>query len=391
MIVLEDVLRETFAARVAGAPAPHDPAAAAIRRARGIQRRRRAVSGAGATVVAMVLAGTLLWVQDWRSGFGSGRYSGVDGPIVTASPPGEPTAPAPGRQPGVDLFANGRVWTADGRRVTIAEPGWEVVRAFRVPAGWLLGGRTEARLVSTENVAVPLPLAGQWALSADGSRMAYTADGTLRVARLSRDGLQEVGSVEVPTGVMPVAFAGERVVLGVFDGTGRLAKIDHWRPGEPYRPVWTQLASRVYEAPGSEVLAQVPAQAGGPDCLARVAVSEGGTLHADRSAACEIEPVGGSWPAGVVSPDGRWLAMPGPSRVDLYDLSTVFARPAVAHSCTASATASLVWESTTAVLAAGGSEVVRCTTEGTSERARLPADLPAEWRLVPYRPLSSGR
>lgn len=391
MIVLEDVLRETFEARVAPSPAPHDPAGAAIRRARRILRRRRAVSGMAAAVVAMALSGALLWVQDWRSGFGYATSGGTGVMNAPAPPASEPSPPASGPRPAVDLFANGRVWSAQGRQLSIIEPGWEVVRAFRVPAGWLLGGRTEARLISTDNRAVELPLGAQWTVSADGSRVAYTTDGTLRVAALGPDGLQEIGFVRVATGTAPVAFAGDRVVIGAFDDTGKLVKVDHWQPGQPYSPTWNQPASRVYEAPGDELMAQVPARPGGPDCLARLALADDGTLRADSSAACAIEPAGGSWPVGVVSPDGHWLALPGPSRVDLYDLVTVFSRPQVVVSCPASATTGLVWESPSTVLAAAGSEVVRCATDGTTERARMPADLPVGWRFVPYRPASLGR
>lgn len=392
MIVLEDVLRETFEARAQRSPALDDPAGVAIRRARRTLRRRRAGSTLAAVVAAMALSGTLVLAQDWRAGMLYGSGPGIGVMNAPGSPAGEPSAtPAPGRRPGVDLFAKGQVWTVDGGHRAVAEPGWEVVRAFRVPTGWLLGGRTEAVLVDPNGASVVLPLGRQWTVSADGSRVAYTADGTLRVATLGREGLREVGSAQMAAGTAPVGFAGERVVVGVFDGTGKLAKVDNWQPGQPYRPTWSQRATRVYEVPGDDLLAQVPPPSGGPACLTRLAVAADGGLRGDASAACGIEPAGDSWPAAVISPDGHWLAMPGPSKVDLYDLGTVFSRPVVTASCVAPATAGLVWESSSAVLATDGVEVVRCALDGATERARLPADLPPGWRFVPSRPAPTGR
>lgn len=386
--MLEDALRRTFAARTAQSPALDDPATAAIRRARRIRRRRNILGSAAAAVAVALFGGGLVSVQDWRLAQrgNATQMTAVDAP----TPPGEATVvaeePDPdlslGPRPDVDLFAAGYMWTAEGLRISVTEPDTAVTNAYRVPLGWVVGDADDSRLVRSDGGIVPLEIGERWILSPDGTRVAYVTDRTLRVASLNAAGMTDLASTEVDADRVPVAFAGDQVVVGEIQPDGRLVAVDRWSPGEPYRPGSPQQAFGVYEAHVGDVVAQVPG-AGGAACLIRLAVRDDGVRPAS-DAACGIG-VPGSGPRPLISPDGRWLAVPMPATVAIYDLTTVFRTPIPAATCAASPTTDLIWESSGTLLAAAGVTVVRCRPDGSTEPVAMPSGLPDGWRFVQSR------
>jgi hypothetical protein len=385
----EDALRKAFAAQVESPPVLHDPAGLALRRARRARRRREALSGALAMLALAGLGGGLVWAQDWRlAQRGGGEMSAVD--IVTPTNELQLATTAAddvpngslGPPPDVDLFANGYVWTSEGLRISVAERNADVTRAYRVPAGWVLGGGARTRLVRTDGVTVELPVGNRWVLSSDGNRLAYAVNGSLRLAALDRSGVLDIASTTVGINTVPVALIGDQVVIGEARVDGTLSRIDRWLPSAPYRPTWKQSALTVYEVPTGGLVAQVPV--GGERCLARISVTADGVRRAP-GAACGLGASVGSRPAPVVSPNGKWLAVPLPAKVAIYDLRTVFSTPVAAATCGAAAAVDLVWEGPDKLLAADGSTVVRCRADGTAEPVTLPSDLPYDWQFVPTR------
>jgi hypothetical protein len=382
--VLEDALRKTFAARVEPAAPLPDPAGRAIRRGRALRRHRRLAGTALAVAATMAFTGGLAWVQQWRTGQ-SGGYAAVelDGPaaVVSATAGAEPSRPpSPVAPPGVDLLAGDQLWTVTGQRIPV--PGGRPVdRAYRVPAGWLVNTGARSWLVRPDGVAVALPVGDRWAVSEDGARVTYAVKETITLAALGPQGTTVLASAVVGAGVVPVAFAGERVVLGLPGSAGKLERFGEWRPGQQYRASWLSEPLDVYEAGGSVVVALVPDRTG--TCLTRLGTGTAG-LRPGTRAACGI-PLRGPRQAAAVSPDGRWLAVPEPNAVLLYDLDSVFDSPVVNASCRAPGDRDLAWEDAGQLLVTDGTSAVRCRIDGSTEPVALPAGLPAGWRFVPSR------
>jgi hypothetical protein len=385
----EDALRRVFAAQVESPPVLDDPAARALRRSRRI-RRRRGVLGSGLALLAFAtFGGGLVWVQNWRlAQGGAGEMVAVDvltptteAPLATGTASTLPNSTL-GARPGVDLFADGYVWTSEGLRISVAERDADVTRAYRVPVGWVLGGGLRARLVRTDGITVELPIGNRWVLSTDGNRVAYAVAGTLRLAALVPSGVLEIASAKAGINTVPVALAGDQVVIGENKVDGTLSRIDRWLPSAPLRPAWKQAALTVYEVPTGGLVGQVPG--GGEPCLALFSVRPDG-VHRGQGAACELGVRVGVKPEPVVSPNGRWLAVPLPAKVAIYDLGTVFRTPVVAATCGSAAAVDMVWEGPDKLLVADGLAVTRCTGEGAAEQVRLPADLPYDWQFVPTR------
>jgi len=385
VIVLEDDLRRTFTERVGDAPALNDPAGTAIRRARRIRRHRGLLGGAAATVAVAVLGGGLAAVQDWRLSrpVTAEQAAGDATPVAeTTFAIPEPTVePSLGPRPDVDLYADGYVWTAGGVRIPVSERETRVTRAYRIPLGWVLGGGHDVQLVNTDGSTVRLSVGSRWVLSSDGTRIAYVVDGSMRVAVLEPGGLVDIATTGVGKETVPLAFAGDQVVIGEVEENGTLARVDRWEPNGLYRPNWRQQALTVYEAPVGDVVAQVPTALGA--CLVRLAVATDG-LRPATDEACGIG-VSHTGPPPTVSPDGRWLAVRTPATVAIYDLRTVFRSPIPAATCGSVVTTDLTWESAGKLLAADGRAAVRCGPDGTVEPVALPSGLPDGWKFVAAR------
>jgi hypothetical protein len=287
----------------------------------------------------------------------------------------------------VDLYASGRLWTSAGERLSMPEDV-PAARLYRVPAGWIVGGDTTARLLRPDGTSVALPLTGPWVVSLDGTRVAYP-DGptTIRFGTLDREGVRLVTSAAVVAGAVPVTFVGDRLVLALRDAEGIVRHVDHWVVSAPYRPTWTAGRIDVYDGGGKALLAQERDTTTGNACLVKLtaptANGRAGTdgLRVDGGAACGL----GLSTAATISPDGRWLATPVGSVVSFYDLSTTFDNPLPAAVCGVPDLSTLVWEDSNALVAGNGTSLVRCRPDGTVEQVPLPSGLPDGWRLVPTR------
>ncbi|WP_422771923.1 hypothetical protein ACN28C_02060 [Plantactinospora sp. WMMC1484] len=378
--MLEDSLRDMFAARVDTAPAADDPAGRVIRRGR-VSRRRRAVGSLVAVAAALVVVtagATTLgggWLPD-RTTAGPAGFN-VDSLADVTVAPVEP--PPSGRDTGVglDIRSGGRLWTADGRRLSLGGVG-EVTRAYRVPGGWVYAGAKQVRFLRPDGTSVAL--SGEddrWALSADGDRLAFQLDTTLYIARVGPDGLALMDHVEVPAGTWPVAFSGDRVVVS--DGSRGYGFVDLARPQR--QPIRNAEVTAIYGVRGDGLVGLVREEDGPRNCLASIAASSG-RLQGVRSGGCGLGLDAGA-AGGALGPDGRWLVRQRASEVALIEVDRVLDGVTGVVSCPVTAAVAPVWADERTLVTGDAEQVVRCRTDGTGETVPLPEGVSEEWQLVP--------
>ena len=379
MTILEDAIREVFASQVVDPPVVDDPASVAIRRARAVQRRRTAMTGAAAAVLLVVALGTALSLRGWWER----PDAGVVGPGLLP-PDRASTAPTPwdGREIGVALHAGGTVWTPTGQRLWLrgVEP---VRRAYRTPLGWVYGAPDRALLLPDDGTPVDLVTGvDQWLIRADGAELAAVAGGELRVAPISAGGLGEPVVAPVPAGTTLVAFPDERLI---FAGRGG-AWYDYWHPGTPYEPTHMDEIVVLYDGMvGDDMIGLV--QDGDGYCLAVITAGPDGLHPSDRKG-CDL----GFWPpteaapeadtAGWLSPDGTWLALPHARVLWLVQLTDLTDGTVNKIYCPREAGVIPFWLDTTTLLTSSDRRAVRCHVDGTIDATRLPQGLGADWQYA---------
>lgn len=381
MIVLENELREMFAARVEGAPAVHDPATAVIGRARRARRGRVAAGGTAAALTLAGLFGGVVSLQGWWAPEPTVNNA-VISPIL---PPPEPATeisgtddePLPwrGNRHGLELRLVNRIWAADGERPLLRGTAL-VEQAYRTPYGLLYGSPAEIRLAGSDEVVGLATDAGRWLPSPDGRQVAFISGGALHVARLDTDGLGTPARADVPAGTTPVIFWGERVVLaGPEPGT-----YDLWDPAGPYRPAWTDQLAAVYGQAGDDLVVLVGEP--GAHCLARVPAGAD-ELRPDRGGGCDrpvpVGPDGYGW----LAPGGGWLALPDGDQVHLLPTSPPQGDDVATVTCPRHEPVTPMWWDATTLLTADESGVVTCNVAGEKERLGRPDGLGPEWDYVP--------
>jgi hypothetical protein len=304
MGLIEDALRETFADQVRTTPVVDDAAGRAIDTAGRIHRRRTVVSALAVAVGVAFATGAVSLV-------GGPPDHGVGGTSTTRT-----TAPP---RP-VDVRTGTTIVTRDGRQISLERLASPVVEALRVSDGWLLTttAPTPPRrsLYHLREDATLTWLAGgeRIIVSPDGRRVAWSADGAVSVAE--RFGRQLTVSHRTSgTGTLgPVAFAGNGVVL-TREGTPPEYRM--WFPAAGQYIAGARTTSRVVvaTADGAQMFALV-----GPidPC---VAVLDPDRLVTVRRA-CDLSMKHDH--TLVPSPDGRWLLVRAPNRVDLYDLNDMW-------------------------------------------------------------------
>jgi hypothetical protein len=390
---LEDALRQTLAAQVEPQPAMGDPATAAIRRARGIQRWR--VMSAG-VAVALVLSLVL-----------GGAMSLRDQVVPTAGDePAGPPVTMPGQEPvsvesepmlaqramaqseaqlrliGLDLRVGHQLWTLDGKRLQLTGVGL-VTRVYRVAVGWVYGGAEHVRLLRPDGNSVLLHSGGDgWLVSPDGSRLAVVKDGRLEVSAIADNGLKPGAAIPVPAGASPVAFAGDHVVIQI----GAAGPYDTLVPPAAYRATANKAVVAVYGSAAGTLFGMVRRDK--TLCLAALKAADTGLIVAET---------GGCTAAAVdvarsrLAPDGRHLAEPARERVLLLNLTQTLGGDRVAVVCPVATVVAPAWVDGTTVVAAGRRAMVRCRTDGTSQELPMPEGLTSDWDFVPaLNPTQAG-
>ncbi|MFI9644325.1 hypothetical protein ACIG87_30470 [Micromonospora sp. NPDC051925] len=306
---LEQELRETLAQRVAG---PHrlpvDPAGLALGRARRTRRRRTVAGLALAGIATALAAGGMIQL-------GGPADRSTTPTVVLGDPRGvatrsaEPVAPVPPDRPAdgqVDLIVAGVLVTGTGQRYDLGIG--PVERAQRLPdrGGWLLtgavtaAGRTLWMVPAGGEPRALLAGAEEIVLSPDGRQVAWRDDGQIFAAGIVAGQLLAMVAEPAPTGMVPVRFVGDQVLLRAGPQGGHLL----WRPspGTPPGAVAPDVLDVYGSRPDGRLVARV--RAGMRSCLALL----GPDLTPDTTR-CESTPaVDGR---GAVSPDGRWLLVNG--------------------------------------------------------------------------------
>lgn len=379
--MLEESLREMFAARVEYAPSTHEVAARAIRRGRAIRRRRTVASSLAAATALVLTIGAVGSFGGWWQVEERGRpgtAAGLDPlPEGTATSEAAPT-PTPGPENGIglDLRVGDLLWTSDGRQLRLTGVG-EVLRSYRVPDGWVYGGAANVRLMRPDGTSVSLSgEEDRWVVSPDGGRIAFVVGTALYVADLRATGLAVRASRNVPPAATPVAFVGDRVAVSA----GSLG-FDVLDPAKADPPAWNPDVVAIYGSQQDTAigLVRLPGQPG--FCVAQL-TRTGAGLRPEATGACDLGlDTAGSPPR--LAPDGAWLAAADAGRINLVDLTRALRGHRAVVSCQVRSRATPAWADAGTLVTDDGSDVVRCHTDGSRQTVALPEGVTAGWELVP--------
>ncbi|GAB7041919.1 MULTISPECIES: hypothetical protein [Catenuloplanes] len=395
--VLEDRLRDLFAATTQNAPSADDPATRAIARARVLRRRRLTV----ASTAAALLVGTSVYGLGVLRGGDGGTPTGmlpngaaVEAPSAVPSPPavaeaerganGSATADrrdVGSRLTGIDLDirVGDRLWTTGGSVVTLPGVG-SVTRAYRVPIGWVYGGELGVRLLLLED-GTTKALSGNgddWALDPAGERIAFVADGRLHVGALTTRGLAVTAGAPIAAGSRPVGFVGDGVLIRADDGGHAL--FDPAAPAVPaFEPrVLTVLGPRADGA----TTALVREADGDRVCLARLATSDA-TLTIGTTGGCALGLTTDGDPGVRLSTDGSHVYQAGDDGFRMAGVDRLLGGEQGTAVCAAPTGTAAVWISADTLLAGADRTAVTCRADGTRGTVALPADVGTGWQYVP--------
>jgi hypothetical protein len=393
--MIEDELREMFAARVDSPPPTKDRAHTVIRRARAVRRRRTTGTSVAAALVfvlavAGVISGRGWWLPAGQTPSGNSAVGhGVDLPSDPPSVDAPLAATAATAAPAfealrMDLRVGGELWSADGRRLPLDGVG-PVTRAYRVPLGWVYGGPDQVRLLGTDGARVDLARAEAWVLSPDGTRLAFRRGATMGLADLTARGSAVRDTTEVPAGVTPVAVVKDRVVIASADGAAH----DSWQPGGPFRPTWNRQVAAVYGGSAAGAVGLVR-DASAKACIAALTPEAKG-LRVGPTGACALGMVAAgakratkstqSTPSGVLGPDGRWLALPTETGYVLVDVDSALSGREVTVECPVRGPIS--WLDATTAVGHDPAGAIACHIDGSRREVRLPAGVGSGWDFVP--------
>ncbi|MEV4415111.1 hypothetical protein [Catellatospora sp. NPDC049609] len=393
--MLEDELREMFAARVQTPPAAADPAGRAIRRARVTARRRQTMTGTMTVFAFAAVLGAATAAQSLSGGRPTAAEGDrvtfqdlfVDGgqPLVTQEPQ-LPTMALP-----IDLLVGRQLWTSDGQRIDLQQDGG-VEAIAKVPDGWVYSDRSSVRLLPSA-ADKPVTLAGRasWTVSQDGARVAVNEQGTLTVTRLTdpQRGTQVAASAVPPTAV-PQTFFGERVVLSSAKG------FDYWSAGSAkYTETWNAELRAVFGTVGGTATVGVVEGADKRLCLVDVTAEKNGLKIGARMGCSKLITMESIRRGAALSPDGRLLAIVTPVGVEMVDLQRARDAAAadpqqkakelqLAANCPVETVVALVWsDSQTALAQIGGDAILACRTDGAKLQVTMPDDVTPGWTMIP--------
>lgn len=376
--MLEDSLREMFAARVESTPPIRDVATEAIRRGRVIRRRRTVASSVAAAMALVVTVGTVSFLGGWppeepgRSGAAVGFTTEQDGQTTSGTMP----TPGPENGIGLDLRVDDRLWTSDGRELRLTGVG-RVLRSYRVRDGWVYGGATDVRFLRMDGTSIALSgEEDRWAISPDGDRIAFAIGRTMYVAELRSTGLAVRASRDVPPAATPVAFVGNRVAVSV----GSLG-FDLLDPAGSDPPSWNPDVVTIYGGDGETATGLVRTANRQGLCVAQLSRTSAG-LKAEGTGVCDLA-VSTSVAPPRLAPGGAWLAVPGTNGIDLIDLTRSLRGQQNVVSCEVRSRVAPAWADARTLVVADSNGVVRCGTDGRRQTVALPEGVAAGWELVP--------
>ena len=369
--MIEDSLRETFAAQVGGAPQIEGLAEAAMRRARKIRRRRRAVATGMAAVVVFALLG-IAGLRVISPGFmvpaNQGTTAGrqIEAPTEDGAPEPEGGPSASTRQ--IEVVQDGEIYTSNRARVQLPTRG-TTTSAYRARDGYLVitarpQSHKQLLLLDDEgNNQVVLDDATSIAVSAHGDKIAWANDETMSVADRSAGDADLVKrvTIKVPAYAAPVAFLGNEVIIARSENAPQGRAFDLWYPARPVHvEKWDANVVRLFGArpDGKGVYAQVADETGGERLCLALLVPEQPFKVQDKTCGlpAAVEQGGG------VSPDGRWLAYPvaGHKQIAMVDLSEVFRAedPRIRVWDAQTASARTVWLNSTTFVVDNGTNFV---------------------------------
>jgi hypothetical protein len=419
-----------------------DPASLAVLRARAVRRNRAVGTCVAGVLVLIVVVGSTMSLRGWWQPDGdqqtslAGPAAGLDDSAPEASPSttalsatssGPPSAAMdstsglfPADSPGLDLRVGNTLWTRSGAKLRLTGVG-AASRIYRVPAGWVYGDATQVwllhadgsslHLATVDNSTAPstttMDAAGAvsnaqrkaaqlstgdgtgssgggatgadpWVLSADGTRLAFTAGTTLAIGTIGERGLTVRQQTAVPTGTQPAAVAGGSVVIT--DAANTL--YDVWITDRSYQQTWTKQVARVYGAFGDALSGLVWDPAGSGQVCATMLKATTSGLRQGAVGGCKLGLASRAG-AGVPSPDGRWVAEQTKDSVRLVDLVAAVGDTATPVTCPVLSTVALTWANATTVVGADAHGTVSCTVGGDRATFRQPAGVPAGWQFVP--------
>ncbi|HTJ32492.1 MAG TPA: hypothetical protein VL738_04625 [Dactylosporangium sp.] len=409
--MLEDELRETFAAKAGDVPSGplaslHGVADAALLGAARVRRRRRlAVTGLSGFVAVAAASVAVMHTLTAGGAVGGTSAEGSQRPSTAQrTSPGRasvtPTAPGGTRE----VEAIGPSNQA-ATRVRFQLPAASTVTAaYQAKDGYLVintqpdGDKQLVLQDNSEQQQVLVDDASNIAVAKDGKTVAWAAQGQMNVgSRSNGDGgagnkkddnkkITKQTSTDVPQDTQPVTFVGNNLVISS-DSRG----FDVWHTDRGYNPSWDKTVVRVFggTADNSGVYAEVKtASADTPMCLAQLQFDQPFTI---KSKICGL-PVAAK-AGGRISPDGRWLAYPvdGYKSVAILDLTTVFTG-AKAKLWDLSVTAKTVWLNATTFVVDNGKKFLKLNpTAKTTEYAPLDDDQAQESDQVVLIELLDGQ
>lgn len=398
--MLEDELREMFAARAQTLPAAADPAGRAIRQARRTTRRRRTATG---TMTVFAFA-TVLGGAVAAQGLGAAATTAADPNRVTfqnlfggEAPVAARQTQLPTMQLPVDLLVGQQLWTADGQRVNLDHDG-DVAMIAKVPDGWVYSDSSTVRLLPN-SAGEPVKLSGQadWAVSHDGSRVATNDQGNLAVTKVTGgDRGTTVASSPVPETAAPVTFFGDRVVVSSENG------FDYWSaaPDSLYTQTWNAELLAVFGSAGANVAVGIVRGKGDLLCLVDVTAVKKGLKTGAQLGCGDLVGRAMVKMHAALSPDGRLLAVASPSGLQMIDLDKARIQAAansdkkqaqaqlpalvLRADCPITAVEAVVWsDSRTALAQTDADGIFACRNDGTKLQVALPPDVQPGWTMIP--------
>jgi len=359
MGLLEDALRKTFADQVRTTPVVDDAAGRAIASA-GRTRRRRTVTG------ALAIAAGVAFAAGGVGLLGGPPDQGVGGAPVTRT-----AQPRP-----VDVRTPTVIVTRDGRTISLQRLP-SVLDVLRVADGWLVttdGPRRRSLHHVGEDATVTWLVDGDRILvSPDGRWVAWTVGPGVSIGERAGRTLALRHHTGGAGGLAPVAFAGGGLVLVTVDA-GPI-ETDVWYPSTGPYAAGTRVRARA-AAPtfdGAQVFALV-----GPTYPCLDVLNPIGLSMVRR--ACDL-PLKPDYTL-VPSPDGRWLLVLAPERVDLYDLDEVWTVQAPTASWTVVAQR-VAWVDNRTFVLNGHGELLRGYVDGPGQLDEIAVDAGADGDVAP--------
>lgn len=295
------------------------------------------------------------------------------------------------------LEPGGTLRTVDGHQFDL---GTAVGVVVRVPVGWLYGQPgQDFHLLRPDGTTITLatanpgePSVAGWPVpSADGTRVAWVAAGTLNAGRLTAAGITDRISSPVPADAFAATWIGDRVVVGQAYAPGCCGydhdQYDVWDPTKGnFVAHWTRNLEPVYgPVPvGVPAYADVPGATDAAGCLGRLDGVAGMTV---TSRVC-IPGLSYESLSGALSPDGRWLVENDTNHDESVMVIDLAATPQPARSPFSCGSGGAEgWEDSTTLLVRDGDTMLRCDIAHRTVTAIPFGGVPvaqAGYRLVPH-------